>query len=122
MFHPQYSTKQLPKNAIASETKDFDDIESKSMKSKSTKYDVRQLKTLNLQGIPIANRHLNEIAQTNTIIVDENAEKQKEQKEIINWESTPLNDQSKLINQYLMLSKIRLTSIFTCAILIFFFF
>lgn len=86
------------------------------MKSKSSKYNVQsqqQLKTLNFQAIPIANHHINGISETNTIIVDENVEKQKEQKEIINWEATPLNDQSKLLNQYLMLSKIRLTSIFT---------
>lgn len=31
-------------------------------------------------------------------------------KPIINWEITPANDSSKLLDQYLMLSKIRLTS------------
>lgn len=34
----------------------------------------------------------------------------EKKKEIINWEPTPLTDTSKLTNQYLMLSKIRLTS------------
>lgn len=34
----------------------------------------------------------------------------KSNKELIQWQATPSTDLSKLINQYLMLSKIRLTS------------
>lgn len=37
----------------------------------------------------------------------------EQKKENIIWSPTPLSDTSKLTNQYLMLSKIRLTSKFT---------
>lgn len=46
-------------------------------------------------------------ATTITAAVDE---VKKSNKELIQWQVTPSNDLSKLLNQYLMLSKIRLTS------------
>lgn len=105
-FH-QYSTKQLPKNVLAAEPKRIDDFS----KNPQIKYEqtqrvppdtLRALKTVNLEEI-----QLGHIAQKQA----EN-EPAAEQKQIINWEPSPATNLSNLPNQYLMLSKFRLTSKF----------
>lgn len=65
---------------------------------------MQTLKTVSFEEIHATNIE-QEIAKD---IKDVKAIEQK--KEIINWEPSPLSDPSKLTNQYLMLSKIRLTS------------
>lgn len=61
---------------------------------------VHQLKTVSFEDIHVPNK-------IPKIVSDNVAEKSKV---IINWEVTPSDNPSKLLDQYLMLSKIRLTS------------
>lgn len=77
----------------------------------TTKATVRPVQKVRIEDIRVANNEQVENAITNAIsqaAIDVVAKDQK--KEIINWELSPSNDPSKLLNQYLMLSKIRLTS------------
>lgn len=60
---------------------------------------LKRLKTVSFEEIPISTKHAT--VATSAVV---------KEKVIVNWEITPSNDPSKLLDQYLMLSKIRLTS------------
>lgn len=102
----QYSTKQLPKNVLAAQLKSIDDF--KPRKKDFAKVlpveSLHELKTVSFDHVHATNV-VHDVPKT---VKDATVGEQK--KEIINWEPTPLADPSKLTNQYLMLSKIRLTS------------
>lgn len=66
---------------------------------------LQTLKTVSLDEV----REAHILKDVPKIVQDVAAVEKK--KAIINWEPSPLSDSSKLINQYLMLSKIRLTTL-----------
>lgn len=103
----KYSTKQLPKNVLATEPKSIGDLKQRQKYEGSKRSSAESLKTLKTVSFDEI-REATIIADIPKVVKDV-AEVEKK-KEIINWEPSPLSDSSKLINQYLMLSKIRLTS------------
>lgn len=103
-----YSTKQLPKNVLAVEPK------SNNEQKHRVKYEVN--KRISAEPLPTLKAvSLDEVREAHILkdvpkVVQDVAAVEKN-KTIINWEPSPLSDSSKLINQYLMLSKIRLTTL-----------
>lgn len=104
----KYATKQLPKNALAAEPKSINDLKQRQkyeVKKRSSAESLQTLRTVSFDEI----RGTKAVDDLATVVIKDVAEVEKK-KETINWEPSPLSDSSKLINQYLMLSKIRLTS------------
>lgn len=104
----QYSTKQLPKNVLASESKTIDERTARYKYDENNTIPADQLQAL--KSVNFEEIHVAKIAQHTSKLIKDASVDQK--KQIINWEPTPLADPSKITNQYLMLSKIRLTSKF----------
>lgn len=105
----QYSSKQLSKNVLAAEPKTIDDHKPHHKYETNKTISAERLKSLKTVSF-------DKIRSTNIVqavpLINEDVASIEQKKEIINWEPTPLTDPSKLTNQYLMLSKTRLTSEF----------
>lgn len=103
-----YSTKQLPKNVLAAQPNPVDDVKlrKRDLAKKLPVESLHELKTVSFDQVHGTNIALRVPSKA---IADAVVSEQK--KEIIHWEPTPMTDVSKLTNQYLMLSKIRLTTL-----------
>lgn len=103
----------MPKNVLAAEPKPIDDLKQRHKYETNKSSSVETLKSLKTVSF-------DEIRATNIVQeipkIIEHATSVERKKEVINWEPTPLADSSKLTNQYLMLSKIRLTSEYTATL------
>lgn len=100
----------MPKNVLATDTKPLEELKPHHKYGANEKFSANELhalKTVSFDEIRV------ETITPEIPNIAKNAAVVEPKKPIINWEPTPLCDSSKLMNQYLMLSKIRLTSKFS---------
>lgn len=108
----QYSTKVSTKSILPEQTKHptLNDTERENIIKYAVPVNTKKFGSTAQNIIDFKNDEIALVASQEATISAAVDEVKKGNKELVQWQVTPTNDLSKLLNHYLMLSKIRLTS------------